>query len=115
MGITEKQFDRLFAKWLKLRTKFKDAKSAKDWQRVIAVAGEIIEFDKSAKEVGIFLPLFEAAIADAYLKLEDRPSAIAHYRTALEGYVAENKKNPDSWLKEIARITKKIEKLESKP
>jgi hypothetical protein len=115
MGISEKQFDRLFAKWLKLRTKFKDAKSTKNWQRVVAVAGEIIEFDKSAKEVGIFLPLFEAAIADAYLKLEDRATAIAHYRLALAGYVAENAAKPDSWLKEIARITQKLEKLESKP
>jgi hypothetical protein len=114
MGITEKQFDRLFAKWTKLRVKFKDAKSSKNWQRVITVSGEIIEFDKSAKEVGIFLPLFEAAIADAYLKLDDRRSATAHYRRALEGYVAENAEKPDSWLKEIARITKKLEKLESK-
>lgn len=115
MGMTEKQFDKALAKWLKLRAKFKDMKAAKNWCQVIAVAREIIEFDKSAKEVGIFTPLFEDAIADAYLKLEDRPSAIAHYRTALEGYVSENAAKPDSWLKEIARITQKLEKIESKP
>jgi hypothetical protein len=112
--VEEKEFDRLFSKWIKLRTKFREAKSSKNWLRIIEIASEIIEFDKTAKSIGIFLPVFEVSIANAYLKLENREVAIAHYHTALEGFILENKKQPTSWLKEIARITKKIERLESK-
>jgi len=112
-----KDFDRYFKKWTKLRGEFDQAKREKNFQRIIDVSNLIKKLDAEEKESDIFVPLFDKAIADAYLKLEEKDKAIKHYQAALSGFIAEHKKNkandPDSWTKEISRLEKTLAKLQS--
>jgi tetratricopeptide (TPR) repeat protein len=108
-----KNFDKLFDKWLKLRDSVKEAKSQKNYQKVIDKANEVLEFDSKVKSIGIFVPIFEEDIANAYLKLNKLEDAIEHYQYALAGYKAEHDKT-NGWVKKIERIEAKLLKLENK-
>jgi hypothetical protein len=107
--------DKSFHKWLKLRSEFAAAKSAKDWPNVIQGCNLILELDDKAKYIGIFVPLFLKEIAKAHAKLGDRPNAIKNYRLAKEAFeeYRESKalNKPDDRLDEIAKMNKAIAKL----
>jgi tetratricopeptide (TPR) repeat protein len=105
--------DRKFNKWLKLRDSLAEAKSQKNYQKVIDKANEVLELDSKAKFIGIFVPMFEKDIADAYLKLNKVEDALEHYQYALTGYKEEHEKT-NGWVKDIERIEAKLLKLESK-
>jgi hypothetical protein len=105
--------DRKANKWQKLRESFNIAKKEKNLQSIIKIGESIIELDAEAKFLKILVPLFEKDIAGAYLKLDQKLEAIAHYQAALAGYKADQSKNPNSWVKDIDRLEKKIDKLVS--
>jgi tetratricopeptide (TPR) repeat protein len=105
--------DRKFNKWLKLRDAVREAKSEKNYQKVIDKANEVLKLDAEAKFIGIFVPIFQKDIADAYLKLNKIEEAIQHYKNAIAGYKSEHEKN-NGWLKDIERLETKVLRLESK-
>jgi tetratricopeptide (TPR) repeat protein len=108
-----KKFDKLFDKWLKLRDSVAEAKSQKNYQKVIDKANEVLVLDSKAKSIGIFVPMFEEDIANAYIKLNKVEDAMEHYRNALAGYKKEHEKT-NGWVNKIERIEAKILKLKSK-
>jgi len=111
---SEEWNEKKFQDWLKLRDDFRSAKKEKNFGKIIDIGKSIIEL-ASEKSIGIFTPLFEKEIADAYIKLNKKGEALIHYKIALTGYNEDRKKNKkeNSWLKEIERLAGKIEKLSS--
>jgi len=107
--------DRKFNKWQKLRENFRVAKKEKDYNKLISIGNSILELDTNAKFIGIFVPLFQKEMADAYLNLNQNDKAIEYYQAALTGYKADREKRkttaPDSWVKDISRLEKKLGKL----
>jgi len=104
-----------FQEWLDLREQYREAKREKDYQKIIDISNSILKLDVEAKFIEIFVPLFEKDIADAYLKMGQEELALVHYRSALLGFRLEHekdkKRNPESWVKDIERLERKIAAL----
>jgi len=109
------EFDIYFEKWIKLREEYQQAKKENDYQKIIDVANLIKNLDSEYKEIGIFIPIFDKDIAEAYIKLGLKDKAIFYYKVALSGFKTEHEKNKSkqskSWLKDIGIIEKKLVKL----
>ncbi|MDR0472358.1 MAG: hypothetical protein LBH43_01620 [Treponema sp.] len=111
------EFDANMKIWNKLREIFKNAKKEKDYNKIIEIGKTIIDFDSYAKDIGVFTPLFEKDIADAYLKLGQKDEAIVHFQSAIKGYKADQKeragkwKQNGTWQKDIDRLEAKVQKL----
>jgi tetratricopeptide (TPR) repeat protein len=105
-----------FKAWLALRERFIKAKREKNYKSVIELGNRIIAIAKSAPTIGIFVPSFEYDIAEAYNKQQEFSSSLEYYKRSMksfEKYRATAKlHNPDDCLSDIAKIKRKISKLE---
>jgi tetratricopeptide (TPR) repeat protein len=108
--------DKKFAKWIDLRKKHRQAKKEKDYSKIVSLSLDIIALDKTAKFIGIFLPIFTKDIAEAYLKLGKKEEAIRYFNDAIAGFQEYRKTNKlsksDDFLNDIAILEKKIQKVQ---
>ena len=114
----ESDYDVLFNKWIELRNQYDKLKLEKNYRGIIEVSEKIIGLSKKAPDIGIMVAIFEQSIAEAYVKLEDVPSAIIYYKAAkksFEEYRATKRlRSPDDYLSCVEKIQKKLAKLETK-
>lgn len=107
--------ERLFQKWNKLRELFREYKKEQKWEAVISTCENIIQLDSQAQFIQIMVPLFYKEIANAYSKLNAIEKALNYYeisKTEFINYRVNNPlRDPNDWLDEIARIDKKLIKL----
>lgn len=104
-----------FGTWKELRDRHKEAKKNKDCSQIIQLCQNIIELDSRAKFLEIFLPVFFVDMGNAYQKLDDTINALKYYEMAKNSFNRYRKSNKlcntNDWLNDIAKIEKKIIKL----
>ena len=109
--------DALFNRWQELRKSHKEAKRAKDHRAVIKIGAEIIELAGRAPFIGILVAVFQKDAGDAYVKLDDAPTAIVSYGQAIQSFEAHRAagqlRSPDDFLADIEKLQKKLAKLKT--